>query len=154
MHLPLLKALVAVIAASVVAIGVALAPAAHKARHVRASPATSQTSTLDQDGLEFLGQLAAGNVKADATLKQSWTDDVTAVAHSLGLTDRALADQLSAGRSLSQIAASRGVPVSTVTTVLLRHVRGDFDQAERDQAISPTAARALVNALSTALGNP
>jgi hypothetical protein len=77
---------------------------------------------------------------------------VTAVAHSLGLTDRALADQLSAGRSLSQIAASRDVPMSAVTAVLLRHVSADFNQAERDQAISPTAARALDNAISTALG--
>jgi hypothetical protein len=154
MHLPLLKALVAVISASVIAIGVAVAPAARNPQHAHGSAAASQTSILESDGLEFLGQLAAGNVKPDATRKQSWTDDVTAVAQSLGLTDRALADQLSAGRSLSQIAASRGVPMSTVTTVLLRHVRGDFDQAERDQAISPTAARALVSALSTALGNP
>jgi hypothetical protein len=42
--------------------------------------------------------------------------------------------------------------MSTVAAVLLRHVRGHFAQAERDQAISPTAARALDNALSTALG--
>jgi hypothetical protein len=154
MHLPLVKALVALVSASVVAIGVAVEPAAQSPQHAHTSAVTNQTSTLESDGLEFLGQLAAGNVKPDATLKQSWTDDVTAAAHSLGLTDRALADQLSAGRSLSQIAASRGVPMSTVTTVLLRHVRGDFAQAERDQTISPTAARALVNALTTALGNP
>src|SRR5581483_7760055 len=105
MHLPVLKALVAVIAASVVAIGVALEPAARKPQHAHRSAAASQTSSLESDGLEFLVQLSAGNVKPDATLKESWTDDVTAVAHSLGLTDRALADQLSAGRSLSQIAA-------------------------------------------------
>jgi hypothetical protein len=79
---------------------------------------------------------------------------VTAVAHSLGLTDRELADQLSTGRSLAQIAASRGFPTSTPTTVLLRHIRDDLDQAEHDRTISPTAARALVNALGTALGNP
>jgi hypothetical protein len=78
---------------------------------------------------------------------------VTAVARSLGLSDRALADQLSAGRSLAQIAASRGVPMRTVTTVLLAHVRDDLDRAEHDQAISPTAARSLANAVSTALGN-
>lgn len=151
MHLPVLKALVAVIAASVVALGVALEPAARKPHHAHRSAATSQTSSLERDGLEFIGQLAAGNVKPDATLKESWTDDVTAVAHTLGLTDRALADQLSAGRSLSQIAASRDVPMSAVTAVLLRHVSGDFDQAERDLTISPTAARALDNAISTAL---
>jgi len=151
MHLPVLKALVVVIAAAVVAIGVAL-EAARKPQHAHRSAATSQTSSLESDGLEFLGQLAVGNVKPDATLRESWTDDVTAVAHSLGLTDRALAAQLSAGRSLSQIAASRGVPISAVTAVLLRHVSGDFDQAERDQAISPTAARALDNAISTAVG--
>lgn len=154
MILPLFKALVAVIAASVGAIGVALGPAAHTPQHAQGSAATSQTSTLESDGVQLLGQLAAGNVKPDVTLKQSWTDDVTAVAHSLGLSDRALADQLSAGRSLSQIAASRGVPMSSVTTVLIRHVRGDLAHAERDQTISPTAAHALVNAVSTALGNP
>jgi hypothetical protein len=154
MHVPVVKALVAGIAASVVALGVALEPAARSPQHAHGSAATSQTSTLESDGLVFRGQLAAGNVKPEATLKQSWTDDVTAVARSLGLTDRALADQLGAGRSLAQIAASRGVPMSTVTTVLLRHVRGDLDQAEHDQAISPTAARALANALSTELGNP
>jgi hypothetical protein len=154
MHLPLLKALVAVISAAVIASGVAVAPAARNPPRAHHAAPASQTSTLESDGLEFLGQLAAGNVKPDASLKESWTDDVTAVAHSLGLTDRALADQLSAGRSLSQIAASRGVPMSTVTTVLLRHIHGDFDQAERDQAISPTAADALLGALSTALGNP
>jgi hypothetical protein len=154
MHLPLVKALVAVISASVLAIGVALAPSARNVKHAHGSTATNQTSTLERDGLAFLGQLVAGNVKPDASLKQSWTDDVTAVAHSLGFTDRALADQLRAGRSLAQIAASHGVPTSTATTVLLRHVRGDVARAEHDQAISPTAARALVNALSTALGNP
>ena len=153
MHFPLLKALVAVISASVIAIGVAVAPAARNPQHAHGSAAASRTSTVESDGLEFLGQLADGNVKPDATLKQSWTDDVTAVAHSLGLTDRALADRLSSGRSLSQVAASRGIPMSTVTTVLLRHVRGDFDQAERDKAISPTAARALVNSLNAVLGN-
>jgi hypothetical protein len=79
---------------------------------------------------------------------------VTAVAHSLGLSDSALAVQLSAGRSLAQIAASRGVRASTPTAVLLTQVRDDLDRAEHDQAISPTAARALANALSTALGNP
>ena len=41
--------------------------------------------------------------------------DVTALADSLGLSDSALAAQLSAGRSLAQIAASRGVPTSTPT---------------------------------------
>src|SRR5690348_13969048 len=117
MHLPVLKALVAVIAASIVAIGVALEPAARKPQHAQRATATSETKLLESDGLEFLGQLVAGNVKPDTTLKESWTDDVTAVAHSLGLTDRALADQLSAGRSPSQTAASRGVSMSAVTTV-------------------------------------
>lgn len=153
MHLPVLKALVAVIAASVAAIGVAVAPASHTPRHAHGSAAARQKSRLETDGLAFRGQIAAGNVKPDASVKESWTDDVTAVAHSLGLSDRALADQLSAGRSLSQIAASRGVPMSTVTAVLLRDVRGDLDQAERDQGISSTAGRDLINALSTALGD-
>jgi hypothetical protein len=151
MHLPLLKALIGIISASVIAIGVAVAPAARKPQHAHPSAAASQMSPLETDGLEFLGQLAAGNVKPDAALKQSWTDDVTAVARSLGLTDRSLADQLTAGRSLPQIAASRGVPMSTVTSVLLARVRSDLGQAERDQAISPTAARALLGALGTAL---
>ena len=151
MQLPLIKALVAVISASVLAVGVALAPAT--AHHPRSSGAASQTATLNADGLQLLGQLAAGNVKPDLALKQSWADDVTAVAHSLGLSDRALAAQLSDGHSLAQIAASRGVPITTPTTVLLGHVRDDLTRAEHDQAVSPTAAGALLNALSTALGN-
>jgi hypothetical protein len=102
--------------------------------------------------LQLLGQLAAGNVKPDPALKQSWADDVTAVAHSLGLSDRALAAQLSDGRSLAQIAAARGVPITTPTTVLLGHLRDDLTRAEH-QAVSPTATAALLNALSTALGN-
>ncbi len=155
MHLPLLlKALIAVISASVLAVGVALAPAGGSAHHLHGSDTASQTTTLEADGLEFLGQLVAGNVKPDAALKRSWTDDVTAVARSLGLTDHLLAQQLSAGRSLAQIAASRGIPARNATTVLLGRVRDDLDRAEHDQAISPTAARALANALSTALGNP
>ena len=154
MHLPLLKALGVVIAASVVAIGAAVESTARNPQHTHGSAATTRTSTLESDGLEFLGQLAAGNVKADPSLEQSWTDDVTAGAHSLRLTDRELADQLSAGHSLAQIAASRDVPASTPTTVLLRHVRDDHDRAEHDQTISPTAARALDNALGTALVNP
>lgn len=154
MHLPLLKALVVIIAAPVVAIGAAVEPTVRNPQHTRGSAATTRTSTLESDGLEFLGQLAAKNVKPDPSLKQSWTNDVTAVAHSLGLTDRELADQLSTGRSPAQIAASRGVPTSTPTTVLLRHIRDDLDRAEHDQTISSTAARALVNALATALGNP
>jgi hypothetical protein len=111
-------------------------------------------TSLNADGLQFLGQLAAGNVKPDQALKQSWIGDVTAVAHSLGLSDSALAVQLGAGRSLAQIAVSRGVPAGTPTAVLLAHVRDDLDRAEHDQAISPTAARALANALSTVIGNP
>jgi hypothetical protein len=150
MHLPLLKALVGVISASVLAIGVALAPA----HHAHGSRTASQTTSLDADGLQFLGQLAAGNVKPDPALKQIWTDDVSAVAHSLGLTDRALAQQLSSGRSLAQIAASRGVALSIPTTVLLRQFGEDLKQAEHDQALSPTAARDLLDALGTALGNP
>jgi hypothetical protein len=153
MHLPLLKALVAVISASVLAVGVALAPAGGGAHHPHRSGTASQTTSLEADGLQFLGQLAAGNVKPDAALKQSWTDDVTAVAQSLGLSDSALAAQLGAGRSLAQIAASRGVPTGTATTVLLRHVRDDLNRAEHDQAVSPTAASALLNVLRTALGD-
>ena len=153
MHLPLLlKALVAVISASVLAVGVALSPPAGRAHQPHRSGTASQTNSLDADGVQFLGQLAAGNVKPDQALKQTWIGDVTAVAHSLGLTDGALASQLSAGRSLAQIAASRGVPASTPTAVLLGHVRKDLAQAERDQAISPVAANALLIALSTALG--
>jgi hypothetical protein len=153
MHLLSIKALIAVISASVLAIGVAMAPAVGGA-HPHDSGRARQTASLEEDGLQFLGQLAVENVMPDAALKRSWTDDVTAVAHSLGLTNRVLARQFSAGRSLAQIAASRGVPTSTATTVLLRHVHDDLDRAEHDQALSPTAARALVDALSTALGNP
>jgi hypothetical protein len=153
MQLPLIKALVAVISASVLAVGVALAHATGAAHHPRSSGAASQTASLEADGLQLLGQLAAGNVKPDLALKQSWADDVTAVAHSLGLSDRALAAQLSDGRSLAQIAASRGVPINTPTAVLLGHVRDDLARAEHDRAVSPTAAGALLNALSTALGN-
>ncbi|MGZ6562785.1 MAG: hypothetical protein ACXVH3_24515 [Solirubrobacteraceae bacterium] len=152
MHLALLKALIAVISTSVIAVGVALAPAGN-AHHANGLPATSQASKLQTDGLQFLGQLVGGNVKSDAALKLSWTDDVTAVARSLGLSDRALAQQFIAGRSLAQIAASRGVRTSTPTTVLLRHIRDGLDRAERDQTVSPAAASSLLNALRTALGN-
>jgi hypothetical protein len=153
MHLTVLKALVAVISASVLTVGVALSDPARGAHRPHGSVTASQTTSLNADGLQFLRQLAAGNVKPDQALKQSWIGDVTAVAHSLGLSDSAFAAQLSAGRSLAQIAASRGVPASTATAVLLPRVRKDLDRAERDQAISPAAASALVSALSTALGN-
>ena len=153
MHFPLIKALLAVISAAVLAIGVALAPAKQRPHHLHSSSPASQTSSLQTDGLQFLAQLAAGDVKPDAALKYTWTDDVTAVAHSLGLSDSALAAQLSAGRSLAQIAASRGVPASTPTSVLLRRVRGDLSQAEHDRALSPTAAGTVLNALGIALGN-
>jgi hypothetical protein len=75
------------------------------------------------------------------------------VAHSLGLSDLEFARQLSVGRPLAQIAASRAVPTSTPTAVLLRQVHDDLDRAERDQSVSPAAAGALLSALSTALGN-
>jgi hypothetical protein len=153
MHLPLIKALVAVISASVLAVGVALAPATGASRHPHGSGVARQTATLKADGLQFLGQLAAGNVKPDLALKQSWIGDVAAVARSLGLSDSELAAQLGARRSLAQIAASRGVPASTPTTVLLRHIRDDLNRAGRDQVVSPTAASALFNAVSAALGN-
>jgi site-specific recombinase XerC len=152
MHLPLLKALIAVISASVLAIGVALASAGN-AHHAYRGATTTKARTLETDGLQFLGQLAAGNVKPDPALKQSWIDDVTAVAHSLGLSDSALAQQLSAGRSLAQIAASRGMPASTPTNALLRHLRDDLHRAEQDQAISPTVANSLLDAVGTALGS-
>jgi hypothetical protein len=154
MHIPFLKALVAVISASVVAIGVALSPPAGGPHHPHASRTASQTTSLEADGVQFLGQLAAGNVTPDQALKQSWMVDVTAVADRLGLSDSALAAQLSAGRSLAQIAAARGVPTGTPTAVLLRHFREDLDRAQRDQAISPAAAGALLSALGTALGKP
>lgn len=152
MHLPLLKALVAVISASVLAFGVALGSAGN-VHHAHRAAATTKATTLETDGLQLLGQLAAGNVKPDPALKQSWTDDVTAVAHSLGLSTRALAGQLGAGRSLAQIAASRGVPMSIPTNVLLRHLRDDLHRAEQDQALSPAAANSLLDALGTALGS-
>lgn len=152
MHFPILKALIAIISASVLAIGVALASAG-TANHAHRAAATTKASTLETDGLQFLGQLAAGNIKPDVALKQSWIDDVTAVAHSLGLSDSALARQLSAGRSLAQIAASRGLPASTPTNALLRHLRDDLHRAEQDQALSPAAANSLLDALGTALGS-
>jgi hypothetical protein len=150
MHLPLLKALIAVISASVLAVGVGLASAGN-AHHAHRAAATTKTRTLEADGLQLLGQLAAGNVKPDPALKQSWTDDASAVAHSLGLSNRALAGQLSAGRSLAQIATSRGVPTSSPRNALLRHVRDDLHRAERDQTLSPAAANSLLDALGTAL---
>lgn len=99
-----------------------------------ARPRRPNRSTLETDGLQFLKHLAAGTVKPDTALKQSWIDDVTAVAHGLGLSDRALARQFSAGRSLAQIAASRGVPTSIPRNVLLSHLRDDLHRAERDHA--------------------
>jgi hypothetical protein len=153
MHLPLfLKALAAVISASVLAVGVALSPPARRAHQPQRSGTASQSNSLDADGMQLLGQLAAGNVKPDQALKQSWIGDVTAVAHSLRLTDSALASQLSAGRSLAQIAQARGVPAGTPAAVLLSHVRKDLARAERDHAISPVAANAFLSALGTALG--
>jgi hypothetical protein len=153
MHLPLLKALIAVTSASVLAIGVALASAGG-AHHTHRAAATTKAHALETDGLQFLGQLPGGNVTPDPALKQSWTDDVTAVAHSLGLSDRALARQLRAGRSLAQIAASRGVPASIPNKVLLRHLRDDLHRAERGQALSPAAANSLLDALGAKLGRP
>jgi hypothetical protein len=152
MHLPVIKALVVVISASALAVGVALAPGSG-GHHPRGSLTASQASSLEADGLQFLGQLAAGQVKPDLALKQSWIDDVTAVAHSLRLSDTALAQQLGRGRSLAQIAASRGVPTSTPTTELLRHIRDVLGQAEHDQAISQVAGNALLNGLGIALRN-
>lgn len=153
MHLPLLKALAAIISVSVLAVGGAFALAG--GGHHRKSPRrTSQSASLEADGLQFLRQLAGGNVKPDPALTLSWIDDVTAVAHSLGLSDSALVQRLGAGRSLAQIAASRGVPAGAPTTVLLRHIRDDFDRAEHDQAISPTAANAVLGALGIALHHP
>jgi hypothetical protein len=153
MHLPLIKALVAGISVTVLAIGAALAPAANNAHHPADHVTASQTTPLEADGLQFLEQLAAGNVKPDLTLRQSWTDDVSAVAHSLGLSERELAAQLSDGRSLAQIAASRGVPTTTPMSVLLRHVRDDLNRAQHDLALSPVAGSALLHAIGTALGN-
>lgn len=153
MHLPLIKALVAIILASVLTIGAALGPTGSSAHHPRDSDPAGQTESLETDGVQFLGQLAAGDVKPDVVLEQSWTGDVTAVAHGLGLSDSALARQLSAGRSLGQIAASRGVPTGTPQNVLLRRVRGALNRAEHDQTISPEAANALLDAVATALGN-
>jgi hypothetical protein len=152
MHLLLLKALVAVISTSVLAIGVALVSVGNT-HHAHRPAATTKARALETDGLQLLGQLAAGHVKPDAALKQSWTDDVTAVAHSLGLSTRALAGQLGAGRSRAQIAASRGIPTSLPTNVLLRHLRDDLHRAEQDQALSPAAANSLLDALGTALGS-
>lgn len=152
MHLPIIKALIAVISASVLAIGVALASAGN-GHHAHRAAATAKAGPLETDGLQFLGQLAAGNVKPDPALKQIWTDDVSAVAHSLGLSNRALARQLGAGRSLAQIAASRGVPARIPRNVLLHHLRDDLHRAEQDQALSPPAANSLLDALGTALGN-
>jgi hypothetical protein len=126
MHIALLKALVAITSASVLAVGVALSAPAGGADRPHGSRTVSQTTSLEADGLQFLGQLAAGNVKPDRALTQTWMDDVTAVAHS--------------------------VPASTPTAVLLRHVREDLDRAGRDGAISPVAGSALLGALSTALG--
>jgi hypothetical protein len=151
MHLPLLKALIAVISASVLAIGFALTSAGN-ANHAHRPAATTKARTLETDGLRLLGQLAAGNVTPDPALKQSWTDDVTAVARSLGLSDRALAGQLSAARPLAQIAASRGVPTSIPTSLLLRHLRDDLHRAEQAHALAPAAANSLLDALGTALG--
>ncbi len=152
MHLPVLKALIAVISTSVLAVGVALASAG-SAHHAHSAAATTKASTLETDGLQFLEQLAAGNVQRDPALKQSWTDDVTAIAHSLGLSNRALARRLSAGRSLAQIAASRGVPASIPRNVLLRHLGDDLHRAEQDHALSPAAANTLLDALGAELGS-
>lgn len=94
MHLPLLKALVAVVSATVLAIGVALAPAAGAHRPRSPRPA-DQTTSLEADGLRFLGQLATANVKPDPALEDSWTGDVTAVLvhHVRDDLDRAERDQ-------------------------------------------------------------
>jgi transposase-like protein len=154
MHIPLIKALVAVISASALAIGVALAPAAAANHRSHNSASARPANSLASEAVRFVGQLEAGLVKPDPALKQIWKTDVTAVAHSLGISDSALAQELSQGHSLAQIAAMHGVPAGTPTTVLVRHLREHLDEAEHDQSISPTAANALLDALTTALGHP
>src|SRR5689334_12352745 len=97
MHLPLIKALVAVISASTLAIGVALAPGAAANHPSHTSDRARPANSLDSDALQFAGQLEAGLVKPDPALKQIWKTDVTAVARSLGINDSALAQELSQG---------------------------------------------------------
>lgn len=77
----------------------------------------------------------------------------TAISHRFSISDSALAQELSQGHSLAQIAAMHGVPAGTPTTVLVRHLREDLDEAEHHQSVSPTAASALLDALTTALGH-
>ena len=154
MHLPLIKALVAVISASALAIGVALAPGTMANHRSHNSASTRPAHSLASDAVQVVGQLEAGLVKPDPALKQIWKTDVTAVAHSVGLSDSTLAKQLRQGQSLGQIAAMHNISAATPTTVLVRHLRANLDQAEHDQSISPTAANALLDAVNTALGRP
>ena len=66
---------------------------------------------------------------ADPALKQIWKTDVTAVAHSLGISGAALARELSGGHPLRQIAAMHGIRARTPTTALVRHLREDLREA-------------------------
>jgi hypothetical protein len=90
MHLPLIKALVAVISASTLAVGVALAPGAVANHSSHNSDGARPANSLESDALQFVGQLEAGHVKPDPALKDIWETDITAVARSLGINDSAL----------------------------------------------------------------
>jgi len=153
MHLPLIKALVAVLSASAIAIGAALAPS--PSHNIRPGGAVTVTPAkpLLSDAIGFLAQLEDGLVRPDPALTDRWKVDVTAVARSLGISGSELARELNRGRSLAQIAASHRVDAATPRAVLLRRIREDFDRAEHDKSISTTAANALLDALTAALGH-
>ena len=152
MQLPLIKALVALISASTIAIGVALAPRPVHDHRPRSAATTAPAHSLRSDAMRFLAQLAQGRVRPDPALKDNWRGDVTAVAQSLGISDAELARELGRGRSLTQIAAQHGVDPATPRAVLLRRLREGLQRARRDQSVSPTAANALLDALTSALG--
>jgi hypothetical protein len=76
-----------------------------------------------------------------------------AAAKYLGLTDAQLFDQLQAGKTLSQIAQSRGKSVAGLKQAMFGAEKARLDEAVKDKLITPAQEQQALNRLSSKLDN-
>lgn len=76
-----------------------------------------------------------------------------AAASYLGLTDAQLLDQLQAGKTLSQIAQSRGKSVAGLKQAMFGAEKARLDEAVKDKLITPAQEQQALSRLSSRLNN-
>jgi hypothetical protein len=107
--------------------------------------------SLERDSSQLLAAVPAGEIRPDASLRESWMSTVEGIASSLGATVGELAKDVRGDHSLAQIASEHGRAPGEPAGQILSSVQAQLAVAVAGGELSPSASAATLDAVRWAM---